>query len=379
MKHRADVAILGGGTAGCTAAYLLARAGFSALIIERGRASGWMIGEGLPPSSTALLHQLGLYERFLQDGHLPSFGNRSAWGSTSCAEHNFLFEANGHGWHIDRAKFDAMLAEFAIQQGALLLDRTELKELRQTDVGWRLHLTQGIEVEADFLIDATGRNCHLARRLNMQRIAFDRLACITGWFAADSADQDSQTVLEAVEDGWWYSSLLPEGQRVVSFLSDADLPQTRSARLPHLWKRQLDRTSHISSLVRKDAGALISPPRIVNANSSCLPTPIGAGWLAIGDAACAYDPLSSQGMLMALGTAIEATEALQSVWRGDVTALDEYQSFIRQMYGAYLNSRDAYYAMERRFPHSLFWQRRHRAKRDQTPLSRNIGTVEKWE
>ena len=37
------------------------------------------------------------------------------------------------------------------------------------------------------------------------------------------------TVVEAVEDGWWYTAPLPDGRRVLAFFTDADLPAARIA------------------------------------------------------------------------------------------------------------------------------------------------------
>jgi hypothetical protein len=39
-------------------------------------------------------------------------------------------------------------------------------------------------------------------------------------------DQDSVTLVEAVRSGWWYASLLPTCQVIVSYMTDADLAGT---------------------------------------------------------------------------------------------------------------------------------------------------------
>ena len=41
---------------------------------------------------------------------------------------------------------------------------------------------------------------------------------------------------------------------------------------------------------------------LVAAKNSKLKNVIGKNWIAVGDAAAAYDPLSSQGVMLALGT-----------------------------------------------------------------------------
>ncbi|WP_157729550.1 NAD(P)/FAD-dependent oxidoreductase [Tumebacillus algifaecis] len=364
MKQHFQTVILGGGTAGSAAAFLLSRADVSTLMIERSAPRGWKIGEGLPPSSTALLQQFGLLDHFCSDGHLPSHGNRSAWGSAQFAEHSFIFEANGHGWHLDREKLDRMLAESAVRQGAQRFEHTSLINFFQTNDGWELELSNGTTIHAEWVIDATGRNSHFAHRQNVQRQAYDHLVAITGLFITDhDQDQDSLTTIEASEHGWWYTALLPERRRVVAYLSDGDLPLTKEARNPDRWQQMLFESTQIGSLMMKHNYQLHIPPRMVNANSSCLPTAVGDRWLAIGDAAAAYDPLSSQGILMALGTALESTEALLAHRKGDTRAIPAYADFVNQIYLEYLGSRDYFYSMEQRFPKSPFWQRRTHTKR----------------
>ncbi|WP_157721984.1 NAD(P)/FAD-dependent oxidoreductase [Tumebacillus avium] len=364
MKQHFQTVIVGGGTAGSAAAYLLSRAGISTLVVERSGQRGWKIGEGLPPSSSALLRRLGFWERFLADRHLPSHGNRSAWGSKEFAEHNFIFDPNGHGWHVDREKLDVMLADSAAATGAVRLENTALQEFRKTDTGWELHLTDGQQIEAQWVIDATGRSSHFAHRLNIRRTAYDQLVAIAGLYAcAHDDDQDSLTMIETAEDGWWYTALLPDRKRVFAYLSDGDLAQTKAARAEADWQQLLMESTQIGRLIEKHQYQLQGPPRMVNANSTELSTAVGDGWLAIGDAAAAYDPLSSQGILMALGTAVEATEALLAHLQGDEAALPAYADFMKRMYQEYLSARDHFYSLEARFPHSPFWQRRNNAKR----------------
>ena len=73
-----DVAIVGGGPAGATAALTLARAGLLVFLIEGLRYERPRVGETLPPSAQPLLHRLGLWEAFAQLDSTPSFGTQSA-------------------------------------------------------------------------------------------------------------------------------------------------------------------------------------------------------------------------------------------------------------------------------------------------------------
>lgn len=78
----------------------------------------------------------------------------------------------------------------------------------------------------------------------------------------------------------------------------------------------------------------------------------------MGDAAIAFDPLSSQGVYKALESGINAARAIQNYFAGDDTALQDYAVEVQREFDNYLLMRSEYYGRETRWPHSIFWQRR---------------------
>src|SRR5690242_18814477 len=69
-----DVAIIGGGPAGSTAAALLARAGRRVVLFEREKFPRFHIGESLLPFSMKAFTRLGLHEKFSTAGFLKKYG-----------------------------------------------------------------------------------------------------------------------------------------------------------------------------------------------------------------------------------------------------------------------------------------------------------------
>lgn len=354
--------VLGGGPAGAATALALRRRGCSVTVVERSDYSNPRIGETLPPAVREPLVSLGVWEKFLADKHSPSFGIQSAWGQADLYENDFIFNPHGTGWHVDRSRFDAMLARSAEEAGAKLYRRARLMACAQTAAGnWQIEI--GYEdrrhnVRARFVVDATGRASEFARRQEARRITCDQLVGIVGFFAPNSASltPGSQTLVEAVEHGWWYSAVLPDSRVITAFMTDADLYARASKRSANYWQQQLRKAPHTRS--RTKAHRLAPGRLIVAANTSRLDRVAGRNWLVVGDAAMALDPLSSLGVYNALKSGLIAAQAIDSWLTGDATGLHNYAASVEADYDACLETRAQYYSAETRWPGSPFWQRR---------------------
>ena len=126
MKQLFDIVVAGGGPAGSAAAVDLSRRGFhvaliEAALIEQSSYDDFRVGETLPPEIRVSLTKLGIWEQFLATDFLESYGIRSAWETPFARHRDFIFNPYGCGWHVDRARFDAMLACAAARAGAELL------------------------------------------------------------------------------------------------------------------------------------------------------------------------------------------------------------------------------------------------------------------
>lgn len=363
---RREVAVVGGGPAGASAALELARRGVEAFVLERSDGTGNPVGECLAPTINALAQRLGLDDVLPASGALPSHGNRSAWGGDGApVERDFLRERFGHGWHLARPAFNAALLKRVEAAGVPVWRRARVVSLERGMGEWAIgvELPDGKRpIAAGGVIDASGRAAGVARRLGVRRRRFDALVAAVGVLepaAAAPPLRDAATVIEAVETGWWYAALLPDGRLVATFFSDPDLlAETGAWRLAE-WRRQLRASEVIGELVSR--GGYETPERIqtVAAGSSLLTELAGDGWVAAGDAAAAYDPLSSHGIGSALAGGRQAAAALASALQGDAAALPAYGERVRAGYARYLWLRHAYYAAERRWPDAPFWRRRH--------------------
>lgn len=357
-----DVVIVGGGPAGIASALALQERGASALVVERSRYQEARVGETFPPAIKSVLIRLGLWEDFTRAGHVPSVGIRSFWGSSEPYEQSFIFNPYGMGWHVDRRAFDASLAQAACERGVQFAFGSRVLDLEpDRSTGWRLHITSReseFDVSASYVMDATGRAATAAQRIGATKIAYDKLVGILGFFRKTMMFRQPEpfTLIEATESGWWYSVPLPGDNLVVAYMTDADLHPHGSTRDASYWTAQLERAPH--TLERTVAFILDGKLRVAPAYSSRLVPLSGKGWVAVGDAATAYDPLSGDGVCRALQAGIDAAGAVLAEQSGDESALRRHSEIVAEEFESYLILQETYYSREERWPKSSFWERR---------------------
>lgn len=379
-----DVLVLGAGPAGAIAALNLAPTLHVALVEPRA-APPLRIGESLPPAARRLLTLMGLWEAFVAEHHAPCHGNLSRWGSDALSETDFLRDLDGHGWHLDRARFESWLRGLAVVRGAELLCPATPRTVTRQGGRWCITVerpahhgaitTTAVELHARALIDATGRGSWLGRRLGAHRHLDDRLVC--SWTRLPDPRRSAQlTHIVAEPDGWWYSAPLPGGARVLAFHTDSDLDAASDARDRARLVARARRTAGVVEVLgglleqepRPSAeaqpglpgdGAEEPPHALVAACGSVLTPAADDGWLATGDAALTFDPLSSQGLLNSLFTGLAAAEATSRALEGHSDALPGYLEMLAGIRSAYLAHVSRWYGEERRFADRPFWKRRH--------------------
>jgi flavin-dependent dehydrogenase len=359
-----DVAIVGGGPAGTAAALtLLKYSSLKVVVIERSTYDRWRVGESLAPGAADLLRYLGAWDAFVEQSHLPSYGTSAAWGGPDILARDFLFTGRGSGWHLDRRSFDRMLADQVTKRGGLLMTASVVERERRDQEGWRLLVrregTRG-ELRARFVIDASGKQAIFARRNGARRKVGDSLVGAVGFYSFPGAKpRDSFTVVEASALGWWYSALLPEGQMAVAFMSDTDIVRRHRLHQRKPWLALLASTCHTRQRVTH--GLMESRPMVCPAYSQILEPVAGEGWIAAGEAAAGFDPLSSMGIGYALLSGIESARAVHRLLTTDSGHVSHHAASVARHYASYRSRQLQYYAMERRWPDSPFWARRHSA------------------
>jgi flavin-dependent dehydrogenase len=363
-----DVAVVGGGPAGsATALSLRAQApSLSIVLIEASRYEVVRIGETLPPPARTILEHLGVWEAFQSQRHREVHGTTAAWSSASPLDNDFFFMPANTGWHLDRLAFDKMLADEAQRRGATLIVGTQVRDVKRAGEEWSLSLSNGPVITSRFIVDATGSRGTVARFCGGRFIAADRLVGVAGFF--DGGGDDPRTLVEAFEDGWWYTAGLPAGRRIAVCMTDADLARHLKLNEPEEWQRRLAVMPLLGVALRQSKPC--ASLTIRSAASGRLEPVAGNDWLAVGDCASRFDPLSSQGIVKALRSGVFASYAIADLLsRGDDSGLSRYRRYMVEEFRSYTDVRAKYYREEQRWPSREFWRRRHETFADHLELT----------
>lgn len=356
MIIQKKIAIVGVGTAGSAAAIRLRQLGHEVYLIERNHKTTHTIGESIPGATSRLLHTLGfasLADLLPSDDFRANPAIAAAWGSDEWFYKDSFNNPEGGGWQIVRSVFDANLRQRAVELGAHLYT-AKLNTIEKEGTCYTLTYKkedQKVEVldQLDGIIDASGRSATVLRKFDIDHNKFQIQMAVFGWFKIlEEAKEIS--LLKSTPQGWWYCSLLPNKERVIVFHG---LPNkiAQYQKDPELFIKDFNQAKILETKVTSEH--LITQLHTRDASFSVAQQCIGDNWLAIGDAALGFDPISSQGIFFALYSAIRGAEALAS---GDYFALENYNNQISQIAQKNHDLRMQYYTAELRYHHEAYWK-----------------------
>jgi flavin-dependent dehydrogenase len=362
VRHRVySVLIVGGGPAGLATAIELSGLGISALVIERSAYDDVRVGEHLQPSAVLQLRAIESRSSLPLDIHAVSDGVEAYWGSETPSYLDYFLHPGQHGLNLSRPQFDASLARACELCGATVLRSATLTRALKRETGWDVDIAidgKARSCSASVIVDATGRAATFARSQGAKVRAHDRQIAVVAFENDSNNGANSRSLVETAEIGWWYSAPLGPARRVCMLVTDDDLlPRGAPSDLYAWWLDQLSRTARLAHRFR-DTG---SSHRLVvrSARSQRVEPPCGTDWLAVGDAAMAFDPMASQGIAKALAHGKRAAADIAPHLAGDAFFPERFALDLEREYAAYRATRAGYYRIEKRWPRSVFWERRH--------------------
>jgi FADH2-dependent halogenase len=317
-----DVAIIGGGPAGSTAATLLAKAARRVIVLEREKFPRFHIGESLLPYSTQAFDRLGVREK-LDRTFLPKFGAEivAACGTKGV---KFYFKdgfrtRRDRAYQVTRSEFDKLLLEHSRENGAEVREETEVKKIafEEDRVKIDIETSDGARsiIESRYLLDCSGRQTTLGNFFKLKK-SYDHLQKFSVFAHYENVDRGEGidgTLIRMVRglDRWfWMIPLTPTRMSIGVVM---DTTTYRAMKLPAEAALEKCIGEQPMVLERMTRAERVSPVYSAGDYSYRNARLFGDRWLLAGDAAGFIDPVFSSGVFLAIMSAEKAADALDEV------------------------------------------------------------------
>jgi flavin-dependent dehydrogenase len=330
--EQCDVAVIGGGPAGSTAAALLARRGHRVIALEKAHHPRFHIGESLLPMNLPIFERLGVLDKVRALGVFKpgaDFETDNEQGYNTFAFARAIGDSPPHAYQVWRQDFDKMLYERARECGADAREGHEVVTIeqnspRETWLDVRTDEGRSYRLQTSYVVDASGRDALLSTKKKLRRKNSEhQSAAIFGHYrgGARRPGEDAGNIsIYRFEHGWMWMIPLPDGVMSVGAVCRPDYLKKRKGRTieflrdtlmlsPPLWQR-LANAELIGNEVR------------VTGNYSYDSTRMGGpGWVLIGDAFAFLDPVFSSGVYLAMSGAEQAVTVVDAALRDPATEL----------------------------------------------------------
>jgi flavin-dependent dehydrogenase len=321
-----DVAVIGGGPSGSTAAALLARRGYRVIALEKARHPRFHIGESLLPMNLPIFERLGVLDKVRALGVFKpgaDFEADNERGYNTYAFARAIGASPPHAFQVWRQDFDQMLYEHARECGADAREGHEVVKFeqcgpRETRLDVNTDDGRSYRVKARYVVDASGRDAFLSAKRKLRRKNDQhQSAAIFGHFrgAERRAGADAGNIsIYSFEHGWMWMIPLPDDVMSVGAVCRPDYLKQRKGRTVEFLQATLQRSPALWRRLQR--AALIGDEVRVTGNYSYDSTQMGgAGWVLVGDAFAFLDPVFSSGVYLAMSGAEQAAAVVDAALR----------------------------------------------------------------
>ena len=219
-------------------------------------------------------------------------------------------------------------------------------------------------IDADFIVDASGSNCLLARQLDLREWDqfFQNLA-VYGYFKGGSTlpDPDQTNIfIESTTNGWIWNIPLHTGVTSVGAVVDSTYGQTQISQIgiKDFLLQNINQSEYTAKML-KDA-ELVSKPVVLKDWSYTNNPMAGDNYILVGDAACFIDPLFSSGVHLAFMSGILAAAHITTAIKDKDLGKESkqvYANLYSQEYQHFRELAKLFYSSNRTVD-SYFWEAR---------------------
>jgi flavin-dependent dehydrogenase len=305
----AEVLVVGGGPAGSSLGFALARAGVDVCIVDRARfPRPKPCAEYLSPEASRILADMGALERVEQTGAATLAGVRVRAPNGAVIAGDFLASHGFRGYRdrglsVRREVLDAILIDAARSAGARVVEGIRVAGLRTNALG-RVTGVTGLragdptELRARVVIGADGLRSVVAHRLGLARRQRwpRRLALVTHY--ANVADVGEHGEMHVEHDGYVGIADVGNGLTTVALVVPARRSHEISGDRAGFLERWLHARPHLAPRFARAERA--TPVTATGPFASHTRRAWAPGAALVGDAADFFDPFTGEGVYAAL-------------------------------------------------------------------------------
>lgn len=348
-----DAVVIGAGPAGCCAALRLLALGYDVVVVERRVFPRPQIGESLSPGIWNILEYIGARSALEPPYVSAGLSARVIWEQRE--SELLTAEKRGTGVIVDRAQLDSRLLELVEARGASVMQPAQLRGVMGEPHAWQLRIEfsgQQIQVNTRLIFDATGRAGQSTEHFPLTP------PTLAIWSHISNRVMPAETFIEAIRHGWLWGTPLPDGRYRVMAFFDPDVYKHRKGSLEEYLRGMLKD----SQLFKSAAGV-----SLVSSIQSCVATPYldlkpwQPGYIKLGEAAFALDPLSSSGLEKAMRFTLQAVIAANTILRNSAMtklAQEFYESRLLESVATHAVWTQRYYKSAWPGDNYEFWRRR---------------------
>ncbi len=346
-----DIAIIGGGPAGTTAATFLARKGWRVLLLEKDKHPRFHIGESLLPMTLPILEELGVLEQIKSIGVIKYGAEFNSQNEANPLETFYFSEAldktHPHAFQIIRSQFDEVLFRNTQSANVTALESCKVTSVEFPDadsvsLSYSDENKEQHQISTKFLIDASGRETFLSRRLRLkQKSTQHNCAAIFGHFrnvTRREGKDEGNISIYWFEHGWFWVIPLRDGIMSVGAVCYPEYLKQRKVPVAEFLQASIDLVPEIRQRMHAaEAIGDIQATGNFTYSASKMHGEREQNYLLLGDAYAFIDPVFSSGVQIAMTGAKLAAECVDTILQNPSKRSSALRAY-RQQIGSALST-----------------------------------------